>query len=77
MIDDRLQAVFRMVLGNEDITLTDTTTAADIEGWDSVAHINLMFAVEEEFGVRFGGNEFARFTNIGDLKQNLERKLSR
>ena len=74
-IDDRMTSVFRMVLGNPTISLDDATTAADIDGWDSVAHINLMFALESEFGIRFAGNEFARFTDVGELRRTLEGKV--
>lgn len=76
MIPERLERVFRMVLGDATITLADETTADDIEGWDSVAHINLMFAIEQEFGITFAGDEFSRFTNVGDLRRSLDAKLA-
>lgn len=74
-VGDRLASVFRMVLGDPTITLDDTTTADDIEGWDSLAHINLMFSIENEFGIKFVGNEFARFNDIGELRRSIEAKL--
>ncbi len=70
-LTERMTNVFRLVLGDATLTLEDSTTAADIEGWDSVAHINLMFALEAEFGIQFAGNEFARFTDVGDLRRTL------
>lgn len=76
-IADRLLRVFRLVLGDPTIELDDETTAEDIEGWDSLAHINLMFSVENEFGIRFVSNEFARFHNVGELRRSIETKLSR
>jgi acyl carrier protein len=72
---DRIQSVFRLVLGDPALVVTDTTTAADVEGWDSLAHINLMFSLEMEFGIQFAGNEFARFTDVGDLRRAIEVKL--
>ena len=71
---DRLEEVFRQVFDNETLGLTDEMTASDIEGWDSVAHINLMFGIEQAFGVRFKGNELADMKNIGELKQFLAGK---
>jgi acyl carrier protein len=53
--------------------LTDETTGPDIRGWDSAAHINLMFSIEQAFGVRFTGNELAEFKNIGELKVFLAK----
>ena len=73
-LHDRLEEVFRQVFDNETLGLTDEMTASDIEGWDSVAHINLIFGIEQAFGVRFKGNELADMKNIGELKQFLAGK---
>ena len=70
-LHERLEEVFRDVLGDDEIVITDETTAADIPGWDSVAHINLMCSIEEVFGVQFSGNQLAEFQNVGELKQFL------
>ncbi|MBA5876265.1 MAG: acyl carrier protein [Nitrospira sp. CR1.2] len=72
----RLEDVFRQVFDNDHLTLRDDMTATDIEGWDSVAHINLMFGIEQAFGVRFKGNELADMKNIGELKQFLSGKVT-
>ncbi len=69
-VHKRLEAIFQSVIDDE-LSLSDEMTAADIEGWDSVAHINLMFSIESEFGIQFPGNELAEFRNIGELKQFL------
>lgn len=73
-LHDRLQDIFRTVLGDETLTLRDETTAADVEGWDSVANINLMFSIESEFGVQFAGNAFAELADVGALKRYLEEQ---
>ena len=67
-LHERLEEVFRQVFDSENLTLTDEMMATDIQGWDSVAHINLMFGIEQAFGVRFKGNELAEMKNIGELK---------
>ena len=76
-IHEQLVDVFRQVFDDETLILTDETTADDIEGWDSVAHINLMFSIEQAFGVQFNGNELAEMKNIGELKQFLVSKERR
>jgi acyl carrier protein len=48
-----LNEVFRDVLDEPDLTLTDSTTAADVEGWDSVTHVMMIVAVEKKFSVKF------------------------
>ena len=73
---EQLVELFRQVFNDDDLVLTDDTTARDIPGWDSVAHINLMFSIEQTFGVRFNGNELAEFKNIGELKRFIAGKGS-
>ena len=75
-LHDRLEDVFRQVFDNDALELRDQMKAADIEGWDSVAHINLMFGIEQAFGIRFKGNELADMNNIGELKEFLAGKLN-
>lgn len=70
-LHQRLEQVFRTVFNDDALRLTDETTAADVPGWDSIEHINLMFSLEEEFGMQFVGNELAEVENIGALKRLL------
>lgn len=72
---EQLTDVFRMVFDDEDICLSETTTANDIDGWDSLSHINLIVTVENTFGVRFSQGEVVSFKNVGDLSKTIERKL--
>ena len=73
-LHQRLEQVFRTVFGDDRLVLTDETTAADVPGWDSLEHINLMFSLEDEFGMQFVGNELAETANIGALKRLLEQR---
>jgi len=70
VIDQRLQDILQDVLG-EDVTLTLETRASDVPGWDSLAHINIMFAVENEFGVNSTDEELTQFANLGQLQDFL------
>lgn len=78
---DQLQDIFHMVFDDEQIVLSDTTTADDIDGWDSMMHINLIVAIEKRFGIKFATAEIAGMKeegqNVGTLVQLLERKLAR
>ena len=53
----RLDSVFQDVLDDEDIKLTPSTTAADVDGWDSLNHVRLMVSVENAFKVKFNAAE--------------------
>lgn len=63
----RLEAVFHDVFDDDSIRLTAKTTADDIEDWDSMEHINLIGAVEDEFGVRFKMGEVSGMKNVGEM----------
>ncbi len=73
-----LQDVFRRVFHDDEIEVGDATTAADIDGWDSMAHINLIVAIEKRFGVKFTAAEIASMRgegqNVGHLARLLETK---
>lgn len=71
MIDRRLQQIVQDVIG-EDVQLTEQTRAADVPGWDSLAHINIMFAVETEFGVSFTDEQLTAFSDVGQLQHYLQ-----
>lgn len=73
-IDERLQRVFRDCFGDPTLVVTDTTTAADIEDWDSLQHVTLMYLVEDEFGVQFVGDEPASLADVAALKDLLRAK---
>ena len=74
-ITNRLTDVFRSVFNNETIELEDTMTADHIEGWDSVIHVTLIFAVEEEFGITFTTNDLKNLGSVGDLRRAVEKRL--
>ncbi len=69
-----LDRIFHDVLGVEG-PIDDETTAADIDGWDSVAHVTLMFSIEQDFGIQFVGNEFSTLDSVGELRRAIDEKL--
>ncbi len=74
---DQLNEVFREVFDDSSIELTPETTADDIEGWDSLSHVNLMIAVELKFGIEFTQREMTSFANVKELVECVENKLSK
>lgn len=69
-----LTSIFRDVFDDEGITIGETTTASDIEGWDSQAHITLVVATEVRFGIRFRTAELEQLRNVGDFVRLIEAK---
>ena len=71
----QLNGVFRDVFDNEDIVVTDVTTAGDIEGWASLMHISLISAVEDEFDIKFNMKEVVSMENVGEMADIIVREL--
>lgn len=71
-----LTEIFHDVFGDDTITLAPATTAADVAGWDSQAHVSLIVATEMRFGVRFRTAEFEKLANVGDFVQVISKKLT-
>lgn len=71
----KLNEVFRDVFDDEDITVCDTTTAADIEDWDSLEHISLVLAVESCFGIKFNMGETNSMKNVGAMVDLIIKKI--
>lgn len=74
LIDQRLQQVFREVFENNKLTLSDALSPETMPQWDSLAHLKLIMASEEEFGVKFSIEETVESTSVGQLKAVLASK---
>ena len=70
-----LNGVFQLVFEDDTIHIADEMTADDIDGWDSLSHVNLIVAVETQFKIRFNQKELLTFKNVGDLLRSIERKI--
>lgn len=64
---EKLNEVFRDVFDDEAIVVNDATTSNDIEDWDSLEHINLIAAVEQEFGMKFSMGQVVTMKNVGEM----------
>ncbi len=64
---ERLNAVFEDVFDDPDLKVNDETTAADVDGWDSLVHITLIDSVEEEFDVSFDMKTIVKLKNVGEM----------
>lgn len=74
-IRDRLQLIFRDVFDDDELTINDATAAADIEDWDSLAHIQLITAIEKQFGIKFTLQEAVSSANVGKFTSLIRSKL--
>lgn len=68
---EQVQEVFRDILDDEDLILTDNTTAHDVDGWDSLSHIQLVVAMEKHFKIKFSAKEILSWKNVGELIDSI------
>ncbi len=71
-----LNEVFRDVFDDESITVNDETTSDDIDDWDSLEHINLIAAVEQQFGIKFSMGQIVTMKNVGEMVNIIESQIS-
>ena len=72
----KLNEVFQDVFDDDTITVTDKTTADDIEEWDSLEHINLIAAVEQEFGMKFNMGQVVSMKNVGEMADIIIQQIT-
>lgn len=71
-----LHPIFQDVFDDDDIVLGLETTAKDIEGWDSLAHVNLVVAAEQHFRIKFRTAELESLRNVGHFVELISKKLN-
>ena len=71
----RVEDIFRKELGQDNLVLTDETTAEDVEGWDSLSHVQLVAVMEDDFGIEFSSREILSWDNVGDLIDSIQKKV--
>jgi acyl carrier protein len=66
-IFEQLTKVFRDVFDDDELVIDATTTAQDVDGWNSLAHIRLVVSIEKAFKLRFSAAEIGGLKNVGDM----------
>ncbi|MBR3288611.1 MAG: acyl carrier protein [Lachnospiraceae bacterium] len=71
----KVNDVFKDVFDDKNLVISDETTANDIDDWDSLTHITLIAAIEEELGVKFEMADIVKFKNVGDMVDAICEKI--
>lgn len=71
---EKLTPVFCDLFDDEELVINEITTAQDVEGWDSLAHIRLMLSIEKSFKIRFTAAEISNFKDVGAMAELILRK---
>ena len=70
---EQIGTIVRDLLGDSEISLTADTRPAEVDGWDSLANVSIIFAIEESFGVPLGDDVMSGFDTVGQLAALVER----
>jgi acyl carrier protein len=73
---EQVAAIVADTLGLDAVTLTPSTTAADVEGWDSLANVQIIVAIEKKFGMRFRTGDIATIRNVGELVARIDARIT-
>jgi len=73
-ITELLLPIFRSVFDDDDLVINSSTTAQDVDGWDSLAHIRLIVAIEKYFSLRFSAAEISEVENVGQMAELILTK---
>jgi acyl carrier protein len=73
---ERVQLVFRQCFDNDTLVIERKTTASDVENWDSLNHVNLLAAIEKEFGFEFTLTEMGGLKNVGEMVDLIQQIVS-
>lgn len=74
-IYSQLTFIFRKTFLNQNLVLTDSLTANDVENWDSLTHMLLISEIENQFTIKFNLKELNKMHNVGDMIELIGLKL--
>lgn len=72
---EELNEIFKDVLDNPDINISESTTASDVEEWDSLNHIQLVVAIEKHFKMRFTSSEIQSWKDVGEMCDAILKRM--
>ena len=71
-----LQDVFRNIFDDDSLVISRNSNASNVENWDSLAHVNLVTAIEKKYKIRFALGELQELKNVGDMTDLVEKKIA-
>jgi acyl carrier protein len=71
---EEIQPIFRDILDQPELNITRESNAMNVDGWDSLAHVNLVTAIEKHFRIKFALGELQELKNVGEMVDLISTK---
>ena len=71
-----LNDIFKDIFDDDTLEIAAETTQEDIEEWDSLANINIVFAVEDEFDIKFDVEEITKMKSVAVFIDEIKKRLA-
>jgi acyl carrier protein len=75
IILEQINIIFKDTLNNDDIIVSEKTVSNDIEEWDSLSHIQLIYAIEQKFKIRFTSREIQTWKDVSEMINSIQDKI--
>lgn len=69
-----VRGIIRELLKQDELELAEDTTAADVDGWDSLSNIRIVIAIEKHFGIKFTAKEIQTYQDVGEFCRAIAEK---
>jgi acyl carrier protein len=73
---NKVSSILGDILDIPDLKLAATTSADDVDGWDSVNHVKLIVAIEDAYKIKFATDEIAAPENVGQLIALIQKRMA-
>lgn len=71
----QINTIFKDILDDDEVVVNETSTANDVDDWDSLTHIQLVVAIEKHFKIRFTSKEIQSWKNVGEMLTSIQNKV--
>lgn len=70
----QIAEILEDVTDNDSVQITEASTADEVDGWDSLSHIQLVVAIEKHFRIKFTASEIQKWKNVGEMIDSIQAK---
>jgi len=71
----KVQEIFREELDHNSLVLSEESSANTVSGWDSLIHVQIISAIEDEFDITFSSKEIISWKNVGEMIDSIQKHL--